>query len=474
MTASHERRLDQLAWLIEGPSTCAAVSCVKDKFYIAANELYIGTQGRDKNQNLAHICTVMEYFRDVANADPSMEEGEKRIRRDKLIQSIVEYRIDAIGTGKIQIPAKVMEVFANTHRLEIGLEPIKDEEIPITENRENAYLVFGFGLAALRRILKIESSIEKQKKGDLDSKITTEQLNAFRNFQYADETRDDSGILFDEMVSNVHAEMQILSRATHFIEQNVMASTDEAYIGISKRCCLNCHCMLDAANQVFEKPLIKFEGAHDASFLKNWNTPARFFPEDYTDMQDNAQDSLAKRIRDAYDADPRIIAQEDEEKKKRKKTSSYQLIRNDSDSNASLTSMTEIAKYKERLTQDLMVLRRLQLEKSEAAEMLELGIDLCALTNFKNLFETEALPAMAQDIFDAIHFELNAGRENNIDEKTLLQFLRDPTFSIKAIVDIFKDFTLMPIPGLRESEDDFPGASNQGDATHSGMRPPSR
>ncbi len=452
---AYMRRMDELAWLLENASMCTAVSVINGRFYISANEFFDRTEARERNQQLDIVCGIMEYFKKVAVEQPFNSEIRKQTR-DELMRSIFKNQIKTASFGRITIPEKIINAIVCTNVLaEQELPTISDEDLNkyIHKRKGLAYQTLGYGIEIYKRFLKIERAIQKAKAVDF-TKINQGQLTAFKNFNYSDLERSQSNILFLEKDDNksVHAEAQILNQIVDIIERKDVLP-HEIYIGISKRCCKNCHCLLDAANEILQQwygCLIKFEGAHDAEFEANWGRPqilkqvdldSRSKTRSKTKEQATKDLSLQEKINKKYleklkEFEPELSYQE-----------SYDQRHTPSSSEA--TSEIHIESYRERLQNYLTTLEDIGLESStHAKKLLKIGIGLCNIKGFTDLFDEIIVAALLDQevVIDSILFDYNkkdneqdeSHRIDKITREELLEFLHYPKLCPKIIYDYFQ------------------------------------
>ncbi len=437
-----QRRLDELAWLLEGTSMCAAVSVIDSSFYIAINDFFSGTEKRPQNKQVDYLCKIMEYFRDCANKTISKDNQDKL--RDGLIMSICKSQI-AIGTfGRTRVDDIVFEQVARTEVLErpfadsFSVETHKDF---LKRHNREAYLTYAYGLDVLRRIKKIEESIKKANKADF-SDIKPDELAAFKSFKHQDIEARKSNILFFEPVKDVHAELQVLTQMIKVIVGKISDPApllSEIYIGISKRCCLNCHMMLDATNEVLKKfgVSIRFEGAHD-------DEPKWICPSDIKTLAGSRRSQTASGQTGASELQKiyaEIKARYDEIRKKydagdlqgyANTSEGFETRRPRSDSEYSLSQGTKIEFYERQLHEHLETFRKFGVSPPET---LLLGIQLCKLASFQGLFENEAFDI--EDRLFAINRELGRTPSRpNIEQ--LAKFLKNPDFSTPEIARRFE------------------------------------
>ena len=450
----HERRIDELAWLLECSSMCTAASIINSRFYISANEFFSGTEQRSHNQHLNNVCNIMEYFQQVAKGSITWRDAKSK--RDDLMQTICRNQIRTASLGRIVIPNNVIREIVCTDVL--AREKLPNHFAPnlkkyIKKNKGFAYQALGYGIDIYKKFLKIEQSIRKALKGDV-TEFNAEQLTAFKNFSYSDTDESTGNILFLEKDDNkdVHAEAQILNQIIYLIE-NEPKLTQEIYIGISKRCCRNCHCLLDAANEVLEEYgyVIKFSGAHDARFEDNWAKPPFLKQAELerfgrtrgeTKVNQTKELSLKGKIREKY---------LEKIGKPRDNQSVERYAIRHSPSSSEVSSLMNIEIYKQGLMDDLEVLKKRGAGTTEQAYLLKLGIALCSVDQFTELFEMS--PEIIQDktaIIGTILTEFNKTySDNQIEEKQLIKFLCNPIFAGK-IYDYFRDF-----PTTEQIKDNF-------------------
>ena len=255
----NERRLDSLAKILECSSTCVAVACIDDQFVIAANEFNRSTQ---QSEHVKLITEIMIHFKEIVNT------GNSNVDRNKLIQKICQARLSVIGKGNLRLPSEAISKFITCKRLFCVEAPQKSECDQILSN-SHVFAKSSAAFADMQRIYrafrKIENAIKKARSGNFKF-ISNKQLNAFKKFQ------DFQILRKSRKGSKVHAELQILTEL-------ILLNKSLTYVGISKLCCFNCHCLLLAANSdsTFNKDFILTRGSHLGKFDKNWDKPDFFF-----------------------------------------------------------------------------------------------------------------------------------------------------------------------------------------------------
>lgn len=451
LITKNQQRLDQLAWLIEDGSMCTSISVIGGNFYISANEFSDKSRTGDTERALlVHIRLVMEYFRDIAAKD--MREDEKERKRDELMRLICASQINVSSFGRMSVPEKTLKDTVSSQILfERKLPDTKLNE----ESREsvNRHLAMGFGLEIYRRVRKIENAIAKANGGDF-SEISKEQLNAFKTFSHNEGDHTKSNILFKEPTNGVHAEMQILSQIIIMIEAKEKLPK-EIYIAISKRCCLDCHVMLEAANEILrEKEIpvaIKYEGSHDASFSDNWISPI-IFNEGKKSGDPKLRSS--KQLKTEEKRLSYYIGERYSEKKPDYLPSAgpYNQRHPSSGSEYSLDGQEKFSTYQSQLIGDLQAFQRRGQSGTRTEAMLSLGIQLCEIKAFSDLFTVkltdDSTSSESKRRFYTIIAEMeytNSGSPQELPEsqkRFILEFLNDKNFSNQEISEFFASVKL--------------------------------
>ena len=204
----------------------------------------------------------MIHFKEIVNT------GNSNVDRNKLIQKICQARLSVIGKGNLRLPSEAISKFITCKRLFCVEAPQKSECDQILSN-SHVFAKSSAAFADMQRIYrafrKIENAIKKARSGNFKF-ISNKQLNAFKKFQ------DFQILRKSRKGSKVHAELQILTEL-------ILLNKSLTYVGISKLCCFNCHCLLLAANSdsTFNKDFILTRGSHLGKFDKNWDKPDFFF-----------------------------------------------------------------------------------------------------------------------------------------------------------------------------------------------------
>lgn len=481
-----QRRLDELALLIE-TGVCSAVSIFGDRFIIAANEFFdknlaknqSGTALRTGNQQLNTICSTMEYFKKIANGEYK-DERTKVQERDVLMQRMLKYSVGRAAQAGIRLGDKIVKKVVRTKHIRSEILP----NHPYIQRRKGlAYLALGQGCEIYKRFAKIEQNISDAKAkvtsegNDDGGGITNIQLKAFESFSYLEDSKKrlSSDILFlpKDEDKNVHAEAQIVNKIVIDIEGGA-AHPGKIYIGISKLCCMNCHCLLEAAKEVLQNEpyncLLEYRGAHNADFSTSWGRPPIFVSIDLRSAGrgqrnkkagDNTVNlSLSEKIYERYKYKLRqhqhtperpVIAEEEQSSQE-----SYDQRGTPSSSEAGAVI---IERYKDELLEKLKVLQQFQSYPFEQAKtLLNLGIKLCDKSKqFEQLFEIKEVIA-GDLVIETVCNEFSIKQSGEISGEDLRTFLSNPDFSGESISKILKwDFEA----GRDLENQNAPGSGNQ-------------
>ena len=281
------------------------------------------------------------------------------------------------------------------------------------------------------------------------SKINERQLNAFKTFNHSDQARLHSNILFLEKDGNksVHAEAQILDQIVNFIDQKIELSPKETYIGISKRCCRNCNCLLEATNEVLALEgsdyVIKFEGTHNAEFEAKWGRPPMLKQADLASISKTRGQTRDQTATKVLSLKEKINKRYTEKLTEIEQLSQGSYDQRHTPSSSEATSEINKERYKESLEEDLNALLRRELESSPQADLLRLGIRLCGVNEFTDFFDETLMFTQSLDkevIIDSILIAYNKKNTDNvISKEILLQFLNNPKFCPEAICNYFFD-----------------------------------
>lgn len=271
----YERRLDALAEILQGSSACVAVANVGGRFLITANERF------NNREHLSIVQKIMSYFQNIATHG---KEAVDHNVRDRLLTRLYYLKMEttALGKGVLKISKQglVLELI-NSSKMAARHWPTEAECDAFTENNLflKACIAYALMRDLYRYLVKIENGLvqalynEQLHRSDQEEvAITHTELQAFRNFKKEDLSVTADFIAGDDNL--IHAEMQILG----FLLRS--QQTSPIYIGISKRCCWDCHCMITATNEVLGRNDISLranvrDDAHDGR-SDPWNKPKIF------------------------------------------------------------------------------------------------------------------------------------------------------------------------------------------------------
>jgi OTT_1508-like deaminase len=322
-----QRRLDALASLLAAQSICTSVAFINGRFHVTANELHKGSA--DTNQNITAIEDIYQYFQNLAQGKQVTQDEREEVFKNIICST---KRITSL-TQKMVIPEDLCEEAAvniinhAAPEQQISLYKAMYDKRPTA----GAYgLAYGEYVELYTNLKKFETSIKKAlppsplsfSSNSSNSSSSSSSSSSISGSSSSSSSSSSSGslptqeqevkalspeklaglkknvhILKNEPNQDVHAELQMLSHImTNVVadiikqqEDNKKSKQDkkqsaptkitEIYIGISKLCCLNCRCMLNAANEVFQNqgiPVhINFQGHHDLNFGR-WNCPEIF------------------------------------------------------------------------------------------------------------------------------------------------------------------------------------------------------
>lgn len=422
MPETSERRLDTLAEILECDSMCVAVACIDSKFVISANEFHTGTQnGRGHH---GAIIKIMEYFQNLANGN-SLDVTA----RDRLLKGIYERRFSHKDFSKNKAKENELEFvlrFINSEALNLGV--FKGQKKDFNNNHEirsKASIAYTEMLHIYNDIRKLEdSTIHASKYPDAQNlEISTEHFAAFKGFHQDQiiktESRKNNQATStkNEPIYSTHAEMQLLN---YLIENNI---EKPVYLGISKKCCVDCHCMLDAANAVLTEQdyALSIEHAqdHDGDFGDKW-----FFPDQFYNNKET--NSLYFLIKTRYQ-------EQIEDFRKYRTNPKYYQHKDDSESEPSQDPTAKQKNYKQ-LLEDKLFLFKDMVEFDQNLlvhkEFADLGLHLNTQGLFEDFFDLsqfsseKEIGTVADDFINRITRE----EDKTVELKKLKKFLSSPYF----------------------------------------------
>lgn len=279
-----QRRLDAFARLLACKSMCVAICIIDGVFNITLNELK--DNSRETRRGVVSIKYIYAYFSDLA------KDIDRGADRKKIFTEICAFqRLSYIGITRSGLPIPqdtstlltmamkesditTLDAFYNAYKYE--------REVPM------AFFIYGLFRHLYRDFCKLEKEIMNKK---IDPFRTDKDNDDKMKFMAA--LKRDPLIYHKESESNVHAEVQLLSKIVSNYEPSPFNQT--YYIGISRLCCLHCRTMIEAAN-LHSKNAIEVitRGKHDMDF--KWICPDLFSDGYETSSKNPAKKNLAYMI----------------------------------------------------------------------------------------------------------------------------------------------------------------------------------
>jgi hypothetical protein len=199
------RRLDSLAFMLEGGQTCAATSFDGKSFVFATN----------KNQNSDFHMKVINYVIFLVTTFSAVTEKSDR---KQISRGIFEMR-EAL-TGYINDNQETMKIDSDSiSLLERAFDKVSD--------------------AIIAAYLDPESG----------RSLPPQQVNAIKAHAIKRISLEGYGNKGD-----LHAEMKI---AAHLIQEGLRKCENSYYVGISKKCCKNCEAVIKAINTLWKGALVE-------------------------------------------------------------------------------------------------------------------------------------------------------------------------------------------------------------------------
>ena len=366
-----EKRLDELAWLLEGTSFCAAVMIINGTFYVACNDFFENTTSNNNQSDF--ISKVLTYFQNFAN-NPNIKEEYLEPHRNALMVKICKTMISMASLGRIIIPDSIFEKMLTSQVL--LSQKLPDDSDLLKKKKTEGFMVLAYGILVFERIRKIESFVKDCSAGN------------WRDEQASAQKIADAKILKHELESGVHAEVQLLSQIIMFIEGKILLEKQEIYFGISKYSCIDCNCLLSEANKILSSAgiQIKYAGSHKGRY-DNWILPRIF--------QSGFNETLAKtrRASQKLKEKPSALSFKDQigysfknAQKQLIPEKKYEMRGSRSSSEFSKTGEEKFNDFKQKLENDMLVFQKYNIPLPEE---LELGMNLCKSMTFKYLFDEE-------------------------------------------------------------------------------------
>lgn len=263
-----KRRLDSIARLLEGSSTCAAITLIDNIFFIATNKAFPRGENTE-DQGYLLIKMVMYYFQSIVNEQDNKDS----------YQAIFKIICKQAMAG-LQIPSHIIKILDDDFIQ--GIIKSKSDSFQhvrdfIFEQAEYGHYPAGIGDAfvvcsALREDFdKVIKFINENKGKPNGSEPTSRFLQAIKLFNPTNHIICADKLKGVQNTSEMHAEMRLLSSIQHKLEKKEQFSI---YVGISKLCCLHCHCMIYGVNQTSGyKNEVEIRGAHNVLHSAHWNPP---------------------------------------------------------------------------------------------------------------------------------------------------------------------------------------------------------
>lgn len=269
-------KLDSIARLIEGGSTCAAITIEEDSFLIATNKNF---PSNSTDQGYVLIQTVMSYLKKVATVDT-----EQEIESD-FKEAVIKICREAMSG--LQVPLHIKDKLLENAFIERVMEASNKGQPDYTGLRDcisemaeyghvpgNEGSAFVVCVALMRDLKKTRNFIRKNKDvtGDSETARFIKAIKGYNKSNIIDNSKLALKIHDENTRIGMHAEMRILS----LIEDKLKARdvSYKNYIGISKLCCLDCHAMIHAVKLAEGyNNNVEIRGAHNVRNNKNWEPP---------------------------------------------------------------------------------------------------------------------------------------------------------------------------------------------------------
>lgn len=430
-----DRRMDALARLCKSTSTtCVAICYIKDEFYITANSLYStkshALRGRGEKKLKELVTTIWSYLSNIdLNSSLIPDDEHKRIF-DKICS--YERIQDERGSEGSKHTAAI-------HEAAVSWALANKEKLPAFPElkKKHGHNMGDVGYAYLlcmdlhTDLQKLEQSLFSTTSRSLDA--TDEDIK----FSSAYFTRSPK-IITEEDEAGVHAEVQMLSKIIQIIKENSDIISEKIYIGISRNCCLECHCMLEAAKEVLlqrSNIILDFRGSHDLPQNEKWNFP-KFFS--------GSGDLISTQIKQL--TEKKILEQKHQFSKTTDSIMPGKVLRNvsmgadGSDSEPEASALQQLTAFSGKLQelQENFTSFKDEISRAEAIKLIELGTELVNLESFKALFDYSSSASLRQAIitFEDIRSEYCKRYNSTLDLHKLFIFIKQPVFS-RAITNYF-------------------------------------
>jgi hypothetical protein len=259
-TSKGQRRLDSLARVLEGRDECAAV-CI-DKY----GKLIVASNSIDETSTTTHktystIDRTLKYFQKVAR-DEKIYKSRKTLLSDICMEAVKGTKNNPVDDVTKKLIRDILfdgEKLRKYKDIKTKVETFTPLYIERNYSEYNRPRVFEAVLAIHtvgRHFLKLEQGLKMttaEIKSDIDfgenflklketlsSTDATKGYTILKKGKVLKETEEGK-----EIKKIKHAEMKILDH----LRKEETSPIEGAYIGISKLCCLDCHCVVEALNQ---------------------------------------------------------------------------------------------------------------------------------------------------------------------------------------------------------------------------------
>ncbi len=444
----NQRRLDSFARLLAAHSECVAVAIIQGKLYITANELHT-TSGENKISK--SIKKISSYFSKIAQGESITPEE----RADVFIEACASpsrFKVSIPEHVSLEIIAKEVLVGKNPTILE--LEALYHQEIEIASRAYSKFTKLHKDFTKLEEALNPTAEI-----------LLPKQLDTFKK---------GANILY-EQPKQVHAEAQILDRVVDLIDNEQLKEEKDIYIGISKLCCLNCRCLIETANKIFEEKGIKvnvlIRGNHDLSF--GWNPPEKFKPgykvtAKYTKTTQKSIEQFEGQL--GFEIGRRCRSLVDPIKKAAKENplKGVDIDANSSQSDTDAHISPGLQHGKETLEASLRLMLSLQTEANKAAlvesvEMIKTAIKLYELKEFRSLHQELSKTKVSIDSSMAEHISTSLWKSllsPSINKEKFTEILKNAEFVGKEVALYFNNFEVTKaVPSSKMEEGGTPNVS---------------
>lgn len=268
-----ERRLDSLARLLEGESTCVAVCYIDNEILVTSNKLKTPATGKFSTSTDALLMQeILQYFINRTSSQSKVHD----VKEDySLLIRVCKQRIKVINNSlqgdpydqAIRIDEKTLQCaieFLYQEESQKNYMTKKEESIAACLSIEDNRFMESVKGKSMSKISKDEKDrAESLNKKILQIEKTYEDIWwLVRDYKKSKKYFKDSQVKSCKILAvgaeNEHAEMRIIG---YLLETGTLlkAMNDQSiYIGISKLCCTHCSVAIYAINHVFQKEISNF------------------------------------------------------------------------------------------------------------------------------------------------------------------------------------------------------------------------